>query len=163
MSSILVAYFSATGVTRRVAEVIAESVKGDLFAIKPTRSYSAADLDWNDKESRSTHEMNDDAARPEIESKVANMEKYSTIFLGFPIWWYMPPRIINTFLESYNFADKIMIPFATSGGSGLGRIPQVLAHICPEAHWLPGIRFAASSDKNEIAGWAAKTIEQADQ
>ena len=121
MKKILVAYFSASGETAKLAKTIAGDVGGDLFEIVPTVPYTAADLDWMDKGSRSTAEMNDDNSRPAIAGKVADMAQYDTVFVGFPIWWYQAPRIIETFLESYDFAGKTMIPFATSGSSGMGK------------------------------------------
>jgi len=117
-NKILVAYFSATGTTAAVAKTIAEATEGDLFEIKPVNEYSAADLNWNDKQSRSTVEMNDKKARPEIAAKVDDITKYDVIFLGYPVWWYTAPRIINTFLEQYDLSGKRIILFATSGGSG---------------------------------------------
>lgn len=153
MNKTLVAYFSATGVTARIAAIIAEIAKSDIFEIRPVEPYTNHDLDWNDKTSRSTLEMNDKNCRPGIANKIADMGEYKTIFLGFPIWWYTTPRIIETFLESYNFAGKILIPFVTSGGSGLGNIPRTLEQICPAGHWLPGIRFAANADREEIAAF----------
>lgn len=159
MSTILVAYFSATGVTAAIAKTLAETAGADLFEIRPVTPYSKADLDWNDRESRSSLEMNDEKARPVIADKVRDMGQYRLIFLGFPIWWYAPPRIINAFLEAYNFTGRNMIPFVTSGSSGLGRIPQILEHLCPSAHWLPGKRFAADASKAEIDAWAREHID----
>lgn len=124
MSKILVAYFSASGVTKNAAEKLAKAANADLFEIKPVRPYTDADLDWTDKKSRSTVEMNDLSSRPEIANKCENMESYDVVFVGFPIWWYVEPRIIDTFLESYNFSEKTVIPFATSGGSGLGKTAE---------------------------------------
>ena len=122
----LVAYFSASGVTKNVAETLAEAAKADLFEIKPTVPYTKADLDWMDKNSRSSIEMNDLSFRPEVASKLENLQDYDTVFLGFPIWWYIAPTIINTFLESYDFSNKKIILFATSGGSGLGETASKL-------------------------------------
>lgn len=118
-SKVLVAYFSATGTTQKVAEKIAKEQKADLFEIKPMVAYTAADLDWRDKQSRSSVEMNDKASRPEMAGKVENMDQYTTIYIGFPIWWYVAPHIINTFIEAHNLEGKTLIPFATSGGSGI--------------------------------------------
>lgn len=117
MKKILVAYFSASGETAKLAKTIAGVVGGDLFEIVPKVPYTAADLNWMDKRSRSTAEMNDDNSRPAIASKLADMAQYNTVFVGFPIWWYQAPRIIEAFLESYDFAGKTVIPFATSGGA----------------------------------------------
>lgn len=124
MSKILVAYFSASGVTKNAAEKLAKAANADLFEIKPVRPYTDADLDWMDKKSRSTIEMNDLSSRPEIAEKCENMGSYDVVFVGFPIWWYVEPRIIDTFLESYDFSGKTVIPFATSGGSGLGKTAE---------------------------------------
>lgn len=125
MSKILVAYFSASGVTKNAAERLAKAANADLFEIKPVRPYTDADLDWTDKKSRSTVEMNDlSSSRPEIANKCENMGSYDVVFVGFPIWWYIEPRIIDTFLESYDFSEKTVIPFATSGGSGLGKTAE---------------------------------------
>ncbi len=124
MSKILVAYFSASGVTKNAAEKLAKAANADLFEIKPVRPYTDADLNWMDKKSRSTIEMNDLSSRPEIAKKYENMGSYDVVFVGFPIWWYVEPRIIDTFLESYDFSGKRVIPFATSGGSGLGKTAE---------------------------------------
>ena len=118
MSKKLVAYFSASGTTKKAAERLAKAVGADLFEIKPAIPYSSSDLNWMDKKSRSSIEMNDPASRPEISGKLSNMADYDTIFIGFPIWWYVAPHIINTFVESYDFSGKTLVPFATSGGSG---------------------------------------------
>ena len=121
MNKILVAYFSASGATEKVAEKLAAAAKADLFEIKPAQPYTDADLNWTDKKSRSTIEMNDPSSRPEIADKCDNLGDYDTIFVGFPVWWYIEPRIIDTFLESNDFSGKTVIPFSTSGGSGLGK------------------------------------------
>ena len=115
MSNVLVAYFSASGTTARAAQSLAKAAGADLYEIKPAVPYTAADLDWNNKQSRSSVEMNDPSSRPEIARRLDSLEEYDTVFLGFPIWWYVAPTIINTFLESYDFAGKTIIPFATSG------------------------------------------------
>lgn len=127
MSKKLVAYFSATGITARVAENLADSIGADLFAIIPTIGYTKEDLDWMDKSSRSSVEMSNESCRPEIAYKRDNMLEYDMIFVGFPIWWYRAPMIIHTFLESYDFSGKTVIPFATSGGSGMGKTNEKLA------------------------------------
>ena len=121
----LVAYFSATGTTERVADTLAEAIGADSFRIVPQTPYTAADLNWNNPTSRSSIEMKDDGCRPPI-------------FIGFPIWWYQAPRIIETFLESYDFSGKTIILFATSGGSGLGDTEAILKPLCADARWLPG-------------------------
>lgn len=139
MSKKLVAYFSASGVTRSVAQRLAKEAGADLFEIKPAVPYTDADLDWTNKRSRSSVEMNDPASRPEIAQRLDNMDEYDTVFVGFPIWWYVAPTIINTFLESYDFSHKTIVPFATSGGSGLGKTVEVLKPLCSKtAKWLPG-------------------------
>ena len=121
MSKKLVAYFSASGVTAGVAEKLAKEANADIYEIKPAVPYTKADLNWQDKNSRSSIEMSDHNSRPEIADKNADISKYDTIYLGFPIWWYIAPTIINTFLESYDFSGKKIILFATSGGSGFGK------------------------------------------
>ena len=138
MKKILVAYFSASGVTERAAKEIAKEVNGDLFEIRPREPYTEADLDWIDKGSRSTKEMNDPDCRPEIAKTVENIEQYDIVFLGFPVWWYAEPRIVDTFLESYDFSGKAIIPFATSGGSGISRAQKSLQEHCPKAEWKQG-------------------------
>lgn len=117
----LVAYFSASGVTAKAAKKLAEVAGADLFEIRPAVPYTSADLNWMDKKSRSSVEMNDPAFRPAIAGKMEGMEQYDVVFVGFPIWWYVAPTIINTFLESYDFSGKTIVPFATSGGSGMGK------------------------------------------
>ena len=124
MSKKLVAYFSASGVTEKAAKTLAAAANADLFEIKPVTPYTNADLDWMDKNSRSTIEMNDPSSRPEIAGKCADMSDYDVVFVGFPVWWYVEPRIIDTFLEGYDFSGKTVIPFATSGGSGLGKTAE---------------------------------------
>ena len=153
MKKILVAYFSASGETAKLAKTIAGVVDGDLFEIVPEVPYTAADLDWMDKGSRSTAEMNDDNSRPAIASKLTDMAQYDTVFVGFPIWWYQAPRIIETFLESYDFAGKTMIPFATSGGSGMGKTDSILMEICPAAVWLPGKRLQSNESTAAVQKW----------
>ena len=153
MKKILVAYFSASGETAKLAKTIAGDVGGDLFEIVPTVPYTAADLDWMDKGSRSTVEMNDDNSRPAIAGKVADMAQYDTVFVGFPIWWYQAPRIIETFLESYDFAGKTMIPFATSGSSGMGGTNAELKNSCRGAILKEGKRFSSDATEKEIETW----------
>ena len=149
MKKILVAYFSASGETAKLAKTIAGVVNGDLFEIAPEVPYTAADLDWMDKGSRSTVEMNDDNSRPAIAGKVADMAQYDTVFVGFPIWWYQAPRIIETFLESYDFAGKTMIPFATSGSSGMGKTLEGLKKSC-NGNLVPGSMFNRSTSLDEL-------------
>lgn len=138
MSKKLVAYFSASGTTKRAAEYLAKAEGADLFEIKPAVPYTSADLNWMDKKSRSSVEMSDPSSRPEIAGKLANMADYDMIFIGFPIWWYVAPRIIDTFVESYDFSGKILVPFATSGGSGMGKTVDELKKLCPNADWKAG-------------------------
>ena len=152
MSKKLVAYFSASGTTKKAAERLAKTVGADLFEIKPAAPYTSADLNWMDKKSRSSVEMDDHASRPEIAERLPNMADYDTVFIGFPIWWYTAPRIINTFVESYDFAGKTLIPFATSGGSGLGGTAEQLKKLCPNANWKAGKMVNGVSDK-ALADW----------
>lgn len=133
MSKNLVAFFSASGVTAGVAEKLAKAVGADLHEIKPAVPYTKADLDWMNKQSRSSIEMSDLSSRPEISDKVDNMDEYDVILVGFPIWWYVAPTIINTFLESYDLTGKTIILFATSGGSGFGKTAEKLADSCKGA------------------------------
>lgn len=149
----LIAYFSASGTTKKAAERLAKAVGADLFEIKPVVPYSSADLDWMDKKSRSSVEMNDDSSRPEIAKQIPNMDDYKTVFVGFPIWWYVAPRIISTFVESYDFTGKTMVPFATSGGSGMGRTVDELKKLCPGADWKAG-KMVNGVDDRELADWA---------
>ena len=121
MNKRLVAYFSASGVTAKVAENLADAIGADIFEIQPEVPYTKADLNWMDKKARTTIEMSDPTSRPAIAAKRDNIDEYDTIFVGFPIWWYVAPTIVNTFLESYNLKGKTIIPFATSGGSGMGK------------------------------------------
>ena len=155
MSKKLVAYFSASGVTKRAAERLAKAAGADLFEIKPAVPYSQADLDWTNKKSRSSVEMGNPDSRPEIAERMENMEEYDTVFLGFPIWWYVAPTIIDTFLESYDFSGKTIVPFATSGGSGFGRTAEVLKPLCSDtAKWLPGKMLNRTSEK-EMEEWVS--------
>ena len=154
MSRKLVAYFSASGVTAKVAEKLSEAIGADLYAIEPEVPYTKADLDWMDKKSRSTIEMNNPASRPAITGKRDNMNDYDTVFVGFPIWWYVAPSIINTFLESYDLTDKTIIPFATSGGSDMGKTNEKLLPSCKGAKLLNGKVFKASVSGADLAKWA---------
>lgn len=153
MSRKLVAYFSASGVTAKVAETLSEAIGADLYEIEPEDPYTKADLDWMDKQSRSTIEMNDSASRPAIAGKRDNMDDYDTVFVGFPIWWYVAPTIINTFLESYDLTGKTIVPFATSGGSGMGETNERLASSCKGAKLIEGKVFKKSASKSELAAW----------
>lgn len=147
---VLVAYFSATGTTKRVAEKIAELTSADLYEIEPKNPYSDADLNWNDRSSRSTKEMDDVNARPEIGSTDIDLSEYKIIYLGYPIWWGDAPRIMSTFVEKYNFDGKKVIPFCTSGGSGIGRSGSNLASLAGSGDWSRGERLNSSADTNDI-------------
>ena len=149
----LVAYFSASGVTEKSAKRLAATIGADLFEIKPAVLYTDADLNWRDSKSRSTLEMKNPAARPEIADKLNNMGDYDEIFVGFPIWWYVAPRIIDTFLESYDFSGKVLVPFATSGGSGMGKTLDGLKKSCPNAVWKEGKLVNGLSD-SKLKDWA---------
>lgn len=153
MSRKLVAYFSASGVTAKVAESLSEAIGADLYEIEPEVPYTKADLNWMDKQSRSTLEMNDPASRPAIKGMRDNMEDYDTVFVGFPIWWYVAPTIINTFLESYDLTGKTIIPFATSGGSAMGKTNEKLQPSCPNSKLIEGRVFKKSASKSELAAW----------
>jgi len=158
MSKKLVAYFSASGVTEKLAKTLSAEIGADLFEIKPVEKYTQADLDWRDKNSRSSVEMNNKAFRPAVSEKVENMDQYDTIFVGFPIWWYVAPTIINTFLESYNLEGKTIVPFATSGSSGMGNTNAELAPSCAGAVLKEGKRFAANAGADELKTWAEKFL-----
>ena len=153
----LVAYFSASEahVTAQVAKTLAEAADADLFEIIPEAIYTTEDLDWRNEQSRSTIEMKDSTARPAVASKVENMDQYTTIYVGFPIWWYTAPRIINTFLEQYDLTGKTIIPFATSGGSGMGRSGEDLKKAsAPNANWiLPGKVLNGNPPVDSLKAW----------
>ena len=153
MSKILVAYFSASGVTKNAAEKLAKAANGDLFEIKPVRPYTDADLNWMDKNSRSTVEMNDLSSRPEIANKCENMGSYDVVFVGFPIWWYVEPRIIDTFLESYDFSEKTVIPFATSGGSGLGKTAENFKKILGANTTVKDGKLLTRASETDVSSW----------
>lgn len=148
----LVAYFSATGTTKGVAQQLAEVTGADLHEIKPEKPYTDADLDWQDKQSRSTTEMEDKSSRPAITEKLPNMQEYDVIYVGFPIWWYTCPTIINTFMESYDFKGKTVIPFATSGGSSIKKACEDLKTAYPEVNWKEG-KLLNRASKSEIEEW----------
>lgn len=154
MSKTLVAYFSATGTTKRMAERLARVAQADLFEIKPAVPYSSADLDWMNKASRTSKERADESIRPALAAKLADVSAYDTVYIGFPIWWYVAPRIIAAFLESCDFSGKTIVPFATSGGSGMGRTVEELKRICPTARFLSGRVLNGVSDKG-LADWVA--------
>ena len=152
MSKKLVAYFSASGVTASLARNLASAIGADLFEIKPDVPYTKADLDWTNKKSRSSVEMSDSNSRPEIAEKFSNMDDYNTVFIGYPIWWYVAPTIINTFVESYDFSGKTIVPFATSGGSGMGKTVEMLKPLCPTTNWEKGKMLNRVSDQ-ELETW----------
>ena len=153
MNKTLVAYFSVSGQTAKLAKTIADVTGGDLFEIAPETPYTAHDLDWNDKASRSTIEMKDPKSRPAIAGRVGDMTQYDTLFIGFPIWWYQAPRIIETFLENYDLSGKTVIPFATSGGSGMGG-EDVLRSACSKGtKWLPGKRLSSRESAASVQKW----------
>ena len=154
MSKTLVAFFSASGTTKRVAEKLAAAAGGDLYEIRPAVPYTGADLDWQDKHSRSSVEMSDPSSRPQLADKDAGIADYDRIFLGFPIWWYTAPAIIRSFLESYDFNGKTIILFATSGGSGLGKTAGELAGICPGAKIIEGRLLNGNPSEAAPKQWA---------
>ena len=153
MSKKLVAYFSASGVTAKAAGKLAKAADADLFEIKPVQPYTRADLDWMNKKSRSSIEMADKSSRPEIAEKVSNMADYDVIFVGFPIWWYVAPTIINTFLEQYDLSGKKIVLFATSGGSDIGKTNERLAPSCKGAKLVDGKVFKHNVGHKELAAW----------
>ena len=154
MKNKLVAYFSASGVTAHLAAHLAEAVDADLHEIKPLVPYSDADLNWNDAHSRSSVEMNNRSSHPELKGHDAPVAEYDTIFLGFPIWWGVAPTIVNTFLEAYDFSNKTIVPFATSGGSGFGRTADALAPSCPGATLKGGKLLPSNSSAEALKKWA---------
>ncbi len=150
----LVAYFSASGVTSSVAKTLAKAAGADLYEIKPEIPYTKADLNWTDKNSRSSVEMKDKAYRPAIADKDAKIEDYDIIFLGFPIWWYVAPTIINTFLESYDFSNKTIVLFATSGGSGFGKtVDELKASVSASAKIMEGRLLNGRISEIALASW----------
>lgn len=153
MSKTLVAFFSASGTTKDAAEKLAAATDSDLYEIKPAVSYTSADLNWQNKHSRSSMEMNDPSSRPELADQNADIAAYDRIFLGFPIWWYTAPHIIRTFLENYDFTGKTIILFATSGGSGLGKTAKELASSCPGAIIVPGGMLNGNLSETSLKQW----------
>ena len=149
----IVVYFSATGTTKGVAERIASVTGGDIFELLPAEPYSDADLDWNDKNSRTTIEMNDQKARPAIANDTVNLDSYTTVYIGYPIWWGDAPRIMSTFVEAHDFDGKTVIPFCTSGGSGIGRSGSNLASQAGSGNWLDGDRLDAGISESRIQDW----------
>ena len=152
-SEVLVVVFSATGTTKRVAEMIASIEGADLYEITPAQPYSDADLDWNDSDSRTTKEQNDESARPEIGSETIDLSAYSKIYVGYPIWWGEEPRIMDTFVESYDFGNATVIPFCTSASSGIGSSGKNLAENAGSGSWLDGERFSGTVSEDELKSW----------
>ncbi len=151
-NTVLVAYFSATGTTKAVAEQIALASGGELMEIEPMQPYTSADLNWNNKHSRSTVEMNDESARPAIKKSKENLDGYDVVYVGFPVWWYVAPRIINTFLEAYDFTGKTIVPFATSGGSGIAGCTKALRKTYPALHIEDG-KLLNYTSCEDIQSW----------
>lgn len=152
-AKILVTYFSATNTTEGVAQTIADSLGADLYEITPEQPYTAADLNYHDDKSRSTIEMNDPNARPAISGSVENMEQYDIVFIGYPIWWGEAPRILSTFVESYSFSGKTIVPFCTSGGSGVGSSAKNLESLTSGATWLSGSRLTGGESRSSVVEW----------
>ncbi len=150
---VLVAYFSATGHTKTIAEYLQTALDADLYEIVPQEPYTADDLDYNTDGCRANREQNDDSARPAISGGVEDMAGYDVVFIGYPIWWYQAPRIIETFLESYDFSGKTVIPFATSGGSGMGGEDILKAACSKETKWLPGKRLSSRESAVSVQKW----------
>lgn len=161
MKKALVAYFSASGVTKRAAKILAQAAEAELYEIQPAIPYSSADLDWMDKHSRSSVEMKNPASRPELADKHAPIDRYDVIFLGFPIWWYVAPTIINTFLESYDFSGKRIILFATSGGSGLGDCASALrGSVSADAHIINGRMLNGGLSVSDLRQWVNRVQQE---
>ena len=152
---VLVAYFSATGTTEDVAEKIAAVTGGELHEIAPEQAYTNADLDWNNRQSRSSVEMNDPKSRPALKEKKANMADYDVVYIGFPIWWGVAPHIVNTFIESHDLKGKTLIPFATSGGSGISQAVAALRKAYPDLNWQDG-KLLNRADEHTIRAWVEK-------
>lgn len=152
-SKVLVAYFSATNTTEGVAQHIAEGLGADIYEIVPEEPYTEADLNYNDDNSRSTVEMNDPSSRPAISGSVENMEQYDIVFIGYPIWWGEAPRILSTFVENYDFTGKTVVPFCTSGGSGVGASATNLAQLTSGARWLDGHRLNGGDSHDVVMEW----------
>lgn len=154
---VLVAYFSASGMTKGVAQQLAEVTGGTLHEIKPEQPYTDADLDWHDKQSRSSVEMQDKTSRPTITDKFKNMQDYDIVYVGFPIWWYTCPTIINTFMEAYDFQGKTVIPFATSGGSSIKKACEDLKATYPNINWKDG-KLLNRASKDDLKKWVESNL-----
>ena len=153
MSKVLVSYFSATGVTKKLAEKIANAIKGDLFEIEPTQKYTLEDLDWTNKQSRSSIEMQDKTSRPQILNRVSNIAEYDTVVLGFPVWWYTAPTIINTFIEENNLEGKDIYVFVTSGGSGSEGSFKDLKNTYKNLNFIRSKRFTGRETEEDYLNW----------
>lgn len=153
--NVLVAYFSASGTTKVAAQQLAEVAGADLHEIKPEKPYTDADLDWQDKLSRSSVEMQDKKSRPAITGKLTNMKDYDVVYIGFPIWWYTCPTIINTFIEAYDFQGKTVIPFATSGGSSIKKASEDLKATYPKINWKEG-KLLNRTSRKDLEDWVKK-------
>ncbi len=153
MSKVLIAYFSASGVTKSIAEKIASTINGDLFEIEPKEKYTDEDLNWHNKQSRSSVEMQDKSSRPEIKENNLDISSYDTILIGFPIWWGVAPTVVNTFIESKNFAGKTLIPFCTSGGSGMRYAENDLKKTYPNYNWKDGKRLTGMENDEDLKNW----------
>ena len=154
MKKALVAYFSASGVTAKAAKALAQAAGADLYEIKPAIPYTKADLSWTDKTSRSSVEMQDPSSRPALADQTAQIANYVVVFLGFPIWWYVAPTIVNSFLESYDFAGKTIVLFATSGGSGFGKtVASLQGSVSPETKILEGRLLNGKLSDGELKAW----------
>lgn len=158
MSKVLVAYFSASGVTKKLAANLADAIGADLFEIVPEKPYSKLDLMWMNPKSRSSVEMKDRSCRPAIASRVDDMAQYDVVFIGFPVWWYREPSIIDTFAEAYDFSGKKIVPFATSGTSGIGDSGKNIAELAKNAAVEEGKRFKARASREELKEWAEKYL-----
>ena len=155
----LVVYFSATGTTAKVARTIADVTGGTLYEIAPAQTYTSADLDWNNRQSRSSVEMNNPKARPALKGTDVDLAAYDVIFIGYPIWWNQAPRIINTFIESYNLKGKTLVPFATSGGSGISNSVKELENTYPDLNWQEG-RLLNGTSRNAIQNWVGDIMKK---
>ena len=158
-NNVLVAYFSVTNNTEKLANYAKEYLQSDIFEIIPTQEYTAADIDYN-SDCRANKEQNDESARPEIKYTISDISQYDTIVLGYPIWWGQAPKILYTFIESYDLSNKTILPFCTSGSSPIGSSATNLAKSAPNAKWLEGKRFSSSADKEEIGSWLDQNLQK---
>lgn len=158
MAKALVAFFSASGVTKELAVKLANATGADLFEIVPSDPYTKSDLNWMNPKSRSSVEMKDLSSRPEIASKVEDISQYDVVFIGFPVWWYREPSVIDTFAESYDFTGKTIVPFATSGSSGIGRSGKNIGALAKGSKAVAGKRFKAKASEEELKAWAGEYL-----